>query len=259
VLRGLVTAIRTLTILPVPGSDTDRMVNALTWFPLVGFMVGIALYGLARAFDLVPGGWAAGAAVTVVVGAVFLTGGFHFDGLGDWADGFGGGRNKAHTLAIMKDTHMGAFGVLAIILVVLVKYAALARLVDMGALHLILPAFIVSRVTMVELAVSLPYARSEGGTADPFVNGARLSHRFGALIVSIILLIAFSGIPGLILLAVGLVACRLLGIWSRHRVGGVTGDVLGACSELVETGLLFSSAMTGHWLMQLTGGRLFSL
>ena len=251
-LRGLVSAIRTLSILPVPGREAERMSDALPWFPLVGGLLGVMLYGLAWVFSLVPGGWPEGAAGAVMVGSVFLTRGFHLDGLADWADGFGGAWDKERTLAIMKDSHVGAFGVVVLILVLLTMWVALSRLIAMGSFHWIVSAFIVSRTTMVELAVCLPYARAEGGTAGPFIDGAKTSHRVWALILSLALLFVFSGPAGVIILIGGWVVSRLLGFWFLRRVGGVTGDLLGACSELIETGVLFTCAAAGPWLAQFT-------
>jgi adenosylcobinamide-GDP ribazoletransferase len=235
------------------------MADALPWFPVVGCLLGLALYYPALAFGLVSGEWAGGAAAVVLAGSVLLTGGFHLDGLADWADAFGGGRDKEHTLAIMKDSHTGAFGVMAIALVLTVKYASLLRLADMKSLGLIIPVYIVSRATMVELAVCLPYARREQGTAGPFVDEARTSHRIGASLSALILLFVLDGVLGLILFAVGWAACRLLGFWFRRRIAGITGDLLGASGELIEAGLLLFSAAMGPWLHQFSIGRVVSI
>jgi len=259
VLRGLVTAMRTLTILPVPGREADGMADALPWFPLAGGLTGLLVYGLSRGIGLVSGDWAGGAAATALVAGVLLTRGFHLDGLADWADGFGGGRDRAHTLAIMKDSRVGSFGVLAVLVVLLLKYVALLRLAGTGALHLIVPVFIVSRTVPVDLSVRLPYARPEGGTAAPFVEGARPFHRTAALLAALVLLLALSGWRGWVLLAVGMAASRLLGSWFRRRVGGVTGDLLGAACELVETGLLFACAAAGGWAPPFPGWRIFTI
>jgi adenosylcobinamide-GDP ribazoletransferase len=250
---------RTLTILPVPGKEAGNMADALPWFPLAGFLTGLLVYGISRGIGLVSGDWAGGAAATALVAGVLLTRGFHLDGLADWADGFGGGRDRAHTLAIMKDSRAGPFGVLAVLLALLLKYVALLRLAETGALHLIVPVFIVSRTILVDLSVRLPYARPEGGTAAPFVEGSRPFHRTAALLVALTLLPALSGWTGWILLALGMAASRLLGSWFRRRVGGVTGDLLGAGCELVETGLLFACAAAGGWAPPFPGWRIFPI
>lgn len=249
--QGLVTALRTLTVLPVPGSDARDLARALPWFPLVGSLLGFMLWGLALVFGFVSTGWPAGAAIVLVAGSAILTRGFHLDGLADLADGFGGGSDKEGTLAIMKDPHMGAFGVIALALVLMAKGVACSRLVEAGWMSWIVPVYIVSRMAITELAVCLPYARREGGTAGPFVEKALPGHRFMALISALLLVIALKGLAGAIVLSLGWVLCRLLGLWFLKRVGGVTGDLLGACCELVETGLLMACAVGGGLLTRI--------
>lgn len=257
--QGLVTALRTLTVLPVPGRDARDLARALSWFPLVGCLLGLMLWGLALALDFATGGWPAGAAVMSVAGSAFLTRGFHLDGLADWADGFGGGRDKERTLAIMKDPHMGAFGVMALVLVLMAKWVACARLVETGLISWIVPAYIVSRAAVAELAVCLPYARAEGGTAGPFVDKALPVHRFEALASALLLVMIFKGLAGAVILFLGWVICRLFGLWFLKRVGGVTGDLLGACCELVETGGLIACAAGGNLLAQIVPHGVFPL
>jgi adenosylcobinamide-GDP ribazoletransferase len=98
----------------------------------------------------------------------------------------------------------------------------------------------------VELATSLPYARQEGGTAAPFVNGGRAWHRFIALLLGLALLCCFCR-PAAALAAftAGWLMCRIFGWRCKRRFGGVTGDLLGACSEIVETAVLFGGAWAG--------------
>jgi len=248
-IRGLVTALRTLTILPIPGKETERMADALSWFPVVGCLLAAILLALARGLDFVTGGWNEGSAAVVLAVSAILTRGLHLDGLSDWADGFGGGNTREATLTIMKDPRAGAFGGVALVLVLVAKWAAFSRLIETGAFHWVVPAFVVSRMAMVELAVCLPYARSEGGTGAPFVNGARTFHRFISLLTALALVLAWGGRAGLVLMIAGWALCHLLGLWFRRRVGGLTGDLLGACSELVETGLLLSCAAGKQWLV----------
>jgi adenosylcobinamide-GDP ribazoletransferase len=214
-------------------------------------------WGLALGFDFVSDGWPAGAAMVAVAGVTILTRGFHLDGLADWADGFGGGRDKERTLAIMKDPHTGAFGVMAIILVLMAKWVACSRLMETGSMSWIVPACIVSRAAVAELAVCLPYARMEGGTAGPFVDRALPAHRFKALASALLLVVVFKGLAGTVVFMGGWAACRLLGLWFLKRVGGVTGDLLGACCELVETGVLIACAAGGNMLARIVPHGIF--
>ncbi|MBW2709798.1 MAG: adenosylcobinamide-GDP ribazoletransferase, partial [Deltaproteobacteria bacterium] len=112
------------------------------------------------------------------------------------------------------------------------------RLLSSGQELWLVAAFIVSRVLMVDLSVRLPYAR-ESGTASQFVNGAKLQHWLLNFIPAAIILSLLLGWSGVLALAGGWVFSLLLGRMAKRRIGGVTGDLLGACCELSEVGILF--------------------
>ncbi len=246
-LRGLITALRTLTILPVPGNDAKNMASSLPWFPLAGCLLGGILYGIAVVWGLCIGNsWPQGAAMVLTGCGILLTKGIHMDGLADWADAFGNLHDKNRTLAIMKDSHIGAFGAIAIVFVLLAKWVSLTRIIACGSLNCIVSAYIVSRTMQVELAASLPYARAEGGIAAPFIRDAKFLHRAVALASALVMLMLLNGLAGLIILAVGWIACGALGLWAKKRIGGVTGDILGACSEIIETMTFFLCAFWGR-------------
>lgn len=244
-LRGLVTAFRTLSALPVPGMDTDKMTRSLPWFPLVGFTLGAIVFWIAiGASRLAITPWHEGTAVLLLAAGALLTRGIHLDGLADWADGFFCTGDREKVLRVMKDPHIGVFGVVAIVVVLLAKWAALARLLAGDSPRWIIAACIVSRTAMVDLAVSQPYARPEGGTGAGFIGAAGWKHLLAAVAAAALLLAASCG-PGLrwaAALLTGLLVSRLFGIYCRRRAGGVTGDLLGADCEIVETIVLAAGA-----------------
>ncbi len=238
-IAGIVTAFRTLTIFPVPGRDAEDMADSLPWFAVVGCVMGFIVYGLCRLTGFVgAGAWPEGVAVVALVAGTVLTRGLHLDGLADSADAFGSISDKHRTLQIMKDPHVGVFGVLALVTVLIAKWVAFTRLAAGSGLIWIAAAYIVSRTSTVELAGWLPYARPEGGTGAAFVQNAGRRHRLWALFSALALLLVIYGSAGALLLGVGWIVSRLFGLWCRRRVGGVTGDLLGACSEIVETVIL---------------------
>jgi len=256
--RALVTALRTLTILPVKGREAGDVADALRWFPVVGLLLGLLLWGVARGVSaLAPGGWPAGAALAVVVADVLLTRGFHLDGLADWADGFWGGWDREGTLRIMKDSRTGAFGVLAIVCALLARWVAVARLVEFGGLLWLPVAAVVARAMTVELAVWLPYARPEGGTGRAFVDGARLSHYLWSVVSAWAILCIMLGPVGPLALGLGWLLVSPYGAWCRRRLGGVTGDLLGAGTEIVETAVLIVAAALAPVLAGVTGWTAF--
>jgi len=239
-MRPLITALRTLTLLPIPGKDAASLASALPFFPAIGVLIGalvvLALYVASLS------GWIAGAGVLAMIVSVWITRGLHVDGLSDVIDALGASRNRQRRLEIMKDPHTGAFGVMAIVADLLLKTVALSHLAALSQWSLALIPFIVSRTAQVVLATSLPYARQEGGKAAAFVQEARPYHLLLALVAAIAFCLAAAGSVGLLLLLQGLVIAFLLRLWMKQHFGGVTGDLLGASNEIIETGLLTFAA-----------------
>ncbi|MEO0508777.1 MAG: adenosylcobinamide-GDP ribazoletransferase [Verrucomicrobiota bacterium] len=230
-MNGLVTAFRTLSILPIPGKDAKDFSTALPWFPIVGASLGGLLAILALALSSLPTDVAAG---FLLLAGVLLTRGFHIDGLADCADGFGGGYTRERVLEIMKDSATGVFGTLAIVLSLFLKWLALKHLLMVGNLVVIVLAYTLSRALIVEQTVCWPYARKKG-TASSFVAGATQLHRIIALLIAAAAAFLAAGPLGFTYLAIAWLAAYGIGLYSKRRIKGITGDVLGATSECVET------------------------
>lgn len=240
-IRSFITAMRTLTILPMPGKDAARMANALYCFPLVGaFIGGLVTLATWLLGDILA--WPIGAGVAGVFVSAWITRGLHLDGLSDTVDGFYGAVTRERRLAIMKDHHVGAFGVVAIVLILLIKCAALAKLAIHGQWAWIPVPFILARLIQVLLAATLPYARNEGGTAEAFVKQAGAAHFIVAGILALALCGLLIQLSGLVLVVCALIIGYVLAQWMKRVFGGVTGDLLGFSSELVESILLFALA-----------------
>jgi adenosylcobinamide-GDP ribazoletransferase len=229
------------------------MTASLPWFPVVGALLGAILYGLWRLLHAAGlGGWPEGTAFGLVLAAAVLTRGLHLDGLADAADGLFSMTGKARTLEIMKDSRIGTFGVLALLMTIGLKWIAIKRLVALEWVTWMIPVFVVSRVVMVELSASLPYARKETGTGAPFVEGAGPRHKLTAWLIAVIL-VAPVGPPAFLAAVIGFVAAKLLGRIYLRRLGGVTGDLLGAACEITETLLLFIGASLAERLQVVAG------
>ncbi|HED31299.1 MAG TPA: adenosylcobinamide-GDP ribazoletransferase [Prosthecochloris aestuarii] len=241
---GLVTAFRTLSVLPVPGKDARDFSRSLYWFPFVGLVLGgIQSIG---AWVGIQAGWPEVGAVLVLIAGLFLTRGIHADGVADLADGFFGGRDIASRLRIMKDSATGAFGVLALGSLLLFKWVVLVRLVQVGALNWIVAGCVCARLVQVLLASSMPYARNEGGTASDFVHGAGWRHMVTAAVTTAVLLVLLPGFSPLFLvvaLAAALISAGGCAVLSYVKIRGVTGDVLGAASEFTELAVWLTGAL----------------
>lgn len=234
-MKGLITAIQTLSILPIRGKGCEDFAKSLPWFPIVGLLLGLILVGIAQACTAVS---AEATAVLLLLAGVLLTRGFHMDGLADCVDGFGGGYTRERVLEIMKDSATGAFGSMAIALSLLIKWVALTHLISTGNSAVIIMAYVASRALQVEQMVRLPYARANG-TAASFVAGATPMHRLIALTTAAIIAFSLKGITGIIYLAIAWLAAFIFGAYCNKRVGGITGDLLGTTSEITETLILF--------------------
>ena len=237
-MSSFLIAVRFLTILPLRldrDIDPRELGRSAAWFPLVGLGIGSVLF-------LVHGslaGWLPSGLLGACLLSLwaFMTGGLHLDGLSDFFDGMFVTGDRRRRLEIMKDPHVGAFAVVGLVLVLLMKAAALASLVDARGLLL---APTVGR-WMTLFAGSQPQARESGLSV-----GLQAGLTRGGLVAAAVLSALVTGLLGwrgllafLIAHLVGLVVIRL----SVARLGGVTGDVLGAACELAELGVLVTFAV----------------
>lgn len=232
-------ALQFLTRLPTPalGEFVEEQVGrSLVWYPLVGLLLGALLWGAAL---LLQGQDVLLSAAILLALWVALTGALHLDGLADSADAWVGGMgDRERTLAIMKDPTSGPVGVSALVLILLLKFAALAALIRGGDLLVLFLIPSLARSGVALLFISTPYVRA-GGLGEALVQRApRGGVIFSALAVLPLLFWAL-GLRAWLLLA----AVLALSLWFRHavmqRLDGFTGDIAGALLELLEcTGLL---------------------
>jgi adenosylcobinamide-GDP ribazoletransferase len=236
VFGGALVAFRYLTTLPLPRSRAaGDLGRAAGWFPVVGLVLGGCLALASLAVDRVfpPG---VGGMLLVAFWAA-LTGGLHLDGLADACDGLGGAWSRERALAIMRDARSGPYGVAAIVLVLGLKAAALASLPEGLAWRALVLAPVLGRAGPLLLVRLCPPARPEGA-GHAFAEGARWPALVaGGLIVLTVSLATLGPWGALPLGAAGLfVWC--LAAYLRRRLGGFTGDTLGALVETIEAGVL---------------------
>ena len=236
VLSGALVAFRYLTILPLPRSrDAGDLGRAAGWFPVVGLVLGACLALASLAADrVVPP--AVGAVLLVALWAA-LTGGLHLDGLADACDGLGGGWSRERTLSIMRDVRSGPYGVTAIVLLLGLKAAALASLPESLAWRTLLLAPVVGRAGPLLLVRLCPPARPEGA-GHALGTGARGPALVaGGLVAVVVSGATLGGWGGLVLGGAGILAWGWAA-YLRRRLGGFTGDTLGALVETTEAGVL---------------------
>lgn len=226
-------ALMLLTRLPVGrlADPAPTLAQAQWAYPPVGLVVG-ALGWAALQGALALGLDALAAALCALAAMALFTGGLHHDGLADFADAMSGGRDKAHRLAIMRDSRIGSHGALALMLALALGAAALGALGDALTLAAALLVSVASRLAMLGALVFLPPAR-EDGLGHGAAAASRLSLLPGALLVAGLAAAAGRAAP-VALGAIGLAALAIA-LQARRRVGGQTGDVLGAVQIGSET------------------------
>jgi len=235
-LAAMRAAVMFFTRVPVPSSaqhDPADLQRASAWFPLVGWLVGAVAAGVWWAAAQVwPPPVASGLSL---VATLLLTGAFHEDGFADVCDGFGGGYTKERVLEIMRDSRVGAFGAIGVVMMLGLKWQTVASLpVTLGA-AVLLAGHALSRAAAVSLMAVLPYVREEASKAKP------LSTELGGgrLVVALVCGLApLAWLPGRCAWAVAGVALLwlVLARWFRGRIGGYTGDCLGTAQQVCEVG-----------------------
>lgn len=243
-MQGFRFAMSFLTIFPVGLSqrvDDQVFGKSVKYFPVIGLIIGLllaAVYIVAspRLSELAT-------SAVIVVGLLIITRAFHLDGLADTFDGLLGGRDKEHALAIMKDSRVGSFGVVAVVSVIALKIVLLASVSEELKVGAIIAFPIIGRWAASYAASTQPYARSGGGLGSAFIEG---SSKRGLLLSSIVA----SAAAAVFLKAFFIVAFVAAFIFViafmrsvKKKIGGVTGDILGASIELTETVVLFTMAV----------------
>lgn len=255
-VRRALIALAYFTRVPIPGWvqwSESELGRAARYFPAVGVFVG----GVGAGVFAISISWlSAGTAVAVsMIATVVLTGAFHEDGLADSADGFGGGYVRERVLEIMRDSRVGSFGALALILALILKFVVLLELsqISIAAVGCVLVvAHALSRATVLPVMMWLPYARVDGDAkAKPVAQGVEASDLvLGLALGSLPLLVAmlFGTIsPPLAALALStlVLVCVLATRYFRRRIQGYTGDCLGATQQVSELALyvVFSAGL----------------
>jgi len=238
-LRALWSAVLYFTRLPLPAParyDPEDLRRASGWWPLTGWLVGGLVAGLAAGLvHFLPAGLACALAL---LGGILLTGAMHEDGLADVCDGFGGGTSQARVLEIMKDSSVGVFGALGLVVSFCLRWQSLCALPAALLVPCLLATHAWTRASAVALMTFLDYARPEGSS-----KARPLAHRMSPSRLALALCLGLA--PAFLLpfplwwaLVAPPLVCALAAAWFRRRIGGYTGDCLGAAQQLGEMAML---------------------
>ncbi|HEX6665827.1 MAG TPA: adenosylcobinamide-GDP ribazoletransferase [Solirubrobacterales bacterium] len=242
-LGGFTLAVSFLTIVPVrTGEPGPGGLGAYAaWFPLVGALVGAFAGGVRVGAAPLVG--ASAASVLALIALVAITGALHQDGLADAADGLGVRGDRERRLAVMRDSAVGAFGVLALVGWALLMVTTLAALDDGEAILALIAAATLARWAALLHAAAAPPARTNGLGAG--FAPAQTPLAIATVIALAIAVLSCGALPGLAAIGAALIATALVTLWSRQTLGGRTGDTLGATVALAEVGVLL--ALVACW------------
>ena len=228
-------AFQFLTIFPIRIARAVRdadLVRSMRWYPLVGAMLGGLSAGVFYVTQQLFSPGVSG--VAAIMSLVVLSGALHLDGFADMCDGFYGGESRDRVLAIMKDSRSGAMAIIGIFSLLAMKIALLGNLEVSRAERALVLAPAVGRWAMVWLCATSAYARSEGGTASAYIGHVDKKILLIATLLCVGIAYFLFQTKGLLVMTVSVVFAWAFRYYVQERIGGMTGDTLGACSECVE-------------------------
>lgn len=237
----LATALLTRVPMPHPdGAIPAGLARAQRAFPLVGAMIGLAV-GLVDLSLLAMGIPPLAAAALALGASAALTGALHEDGLADVGDGFGGGRDRAAKLLIMRDSRLGTYGAIVLLVGFSARLSALASLPAATIVPGLVVAHALGRAAISVLAASMPFARDDGlgksaGRPEP-------ASAVTAIIIAVVIaLLCLPAKEALLAVAVTVAAAAAVAALAWRQIGGVTGDVFGATEQVAEIAVLIMLA-----------------
>ena len=238
-LDDLRTAVAFLTRLPMShpdGTKPENFVRAHRMFPVVGALIGAAVGLLCLGLRYIGVPDLASAALALG-GSAILTGALHEDGLADVADGFGGGRTLESKLEIMRDSRLGTYGAMILLVSFAAKLSALAAIPDGYVIPSLIAAHALARGILPAMSLNLPYARKDGlarNAGQPDAATAAIAGGLGLLIALMSLTLSNALYAAVVAGLSGLVIAWL----ALRQIGGQTGDVLGGAEQVAETAIL---------------------
>jgi adenosylcobinamide-GDP ribazoletransferase len=238
-MKSFLAAIRFLTIVPLPNqwkTDEEDLARSVPWFPILGLLLGGIAAFSAWALSLFAPPLVVAALLVFVL--LSFSGCLHLDGLSDTADGFLSSRSRERILTIMKDSHIGAMGVIAIVCLLLLKFASLASIASNPQAFLklwptVLLMPLAGRVAIVLQMAVLPYAREEG-LGNIFYRKKRLLSAIGSSLILLAVSWGLLGLRGIVVGAACIAVALVFSFYCYRKITGATGDTFGAVCEITE-------------------------
>ncbi len=237
-MKRFLVALQFLTILPVKISQSlnkEDFGKSLLYFPVIGLGIGLVLLLTLFLFGFLPN---LIISVLVLIISIIITGGIHLDGFADTCDGFYGSKSKEKTLKIMRDSRIGVIGVIGVVSLLLLKFTLIVSIPrDILWKSLIMMA-VFARWSQVLACYTSNYARKEG-KAKYFIEYVSLNELLIGGFFTIILFLLLMKLNGFILFVLSLLPIFVFINYVKKRIGGMTGDTIGATNEIAEIAILF--------------------
>ena len=243
-------ALRFLTIIPLPGRrevSPEEVGRSIVYFPLVGLIIGLILVGLNWLMGLfLP---SALVDVLLVVSLVAISGAFHLDGFVDTCDGMVGHKTVKGRWRVMGDSRVGAFGIIGVCCLLLVKYVSLSNVPESWLVETLVLMPVVSRWAMVYAVFAYPYAKPSG-LGKAFKQGASWPRFVIATVITLAVAVILAQLTGFIIMLAIWVTVVAMAAYLKGKFGGLTGDTYGAINEVAEVCLLILVCLLAHlrWL-----------
>ena len=231
------TAIKLLTQIPIPQKSYDKQGRSVWAYSLPGIIWAITIWSITKLLTFI--GMPIDLAITIGLSSgILLTGAIHEDGLADSADGLLGGNDQQSRLRIMKDSSLGTFGVSALIISLVLRWSLFYNLFLADCmLGSLIIAGMISRAVLPFMMLRIPHARKDGLSFD--VGIPKKSPAILGFSMAVIFSVTVGGLYGLCAVVVSLTAAFFFALYSSHKIGGQTGDTLGATNIITELTILF--------------------
>lgn len=235
ILKNFLMSLQFLTIINIKNDttiDKKSFRKTVIFFPLIGLLIGILLVVTSRLSSAILPLSISDAVVLIVL--ILITGGLHVDGFADAIDGFAGGKDKNDILRIMKDSRIGTFGVVGIVMLLLTKYISIQSLQTDTKYLTLMTMPVLGRWSVLPMGLIFKYARAEGGTGKAFAESVKLKEFITGTIITMTIILFTMKLKGILMLSAIFTATLIIGRYSDKKINGITGDVFGATIEVNE-------------------------
>lgn len=237
-MKRFLIALQFLTVLPIKiKSEIEEkdFGGSLLYFPFVGMLIGLVPAAMVLILDFLPNPVVG---VLVVIISIAITGGIHLDGFADTCDGFYGQRPKEMILEIMWDSRIGAMGVVGLVCLLLLKFTLIVSISENYLWKLLIMMMVFARWSQVLACCISDYAREEG-KGKYFVEHCGKAALLIGSVFTLVLFLSLMRLKGIVLFVLSLAGVLMFINYSKKKIGGMTGDTIGATSEIAEVMVLF--------------------